>query len=830
MITKESENKVEPKYNHLDVEKDKNNKWIEKKFFSTHTSKDKPFSIILPPPNVTGKLHLGHAWDGYIQDTIIRYKKLMGFDVLFVPGLDHAGIATQAKVEEKIRKELKTNRYALGREKFLEKIWEWKDEYANEIRSQWAKLGLALDYSNERFTMDEGSISAVQKVFITMYKNGLIYRGERAINWDPALQTVLSNIEVIATETKSKMYYFAFDIYDQENEQIVIATTRPETMFSDVAIAINPHDEEMKRFTNKKAISPLTGEILPIIQSELIELGKGTGAMKVSAHAEMDIEIIKANNLTIKECIDKYGKMTSIAGEYHGMDRFETRKKVVDKLKNSLVKIDDIINSVGRSERSGEIIETLVQPQWFVKMPPLAKKILENLNTKDGVEFYPTRFSEVLENWMENAQDWCISRQLWWGHRIPAWYKDDEVKVQIESPGENWTQDDDVLDTWFSSALAPFSFLGWPNDETKLKKFYPTSLLVTGYDIIFFWVARMYFQGLEFMNKRPFNKVLIHGLIRAEDGQKMSKSLGNGIDPMDVIEKYGSDALRYFLLTNSTPGQDLRFSTQKVEAAWNLNNKLWNIARYIITVMPENDAMETEADIWIYSKLSKLASSVQEKMETFEFTIIGKEINHFIMDDFSSWYIEFTKSTPNKKVAKDILKKLMIILHPFLPFITDHIFKLIDDSELLDQVFPTFNIIKSNSYIDRVITIVRAIREFRDTKRVSITDKIFYYASVDLSDEEISMINHLTNSDIKINNDALIPLDGFNLFIELSAKMKKTEQDRIEKEIEFLNKEIIRAQEILSNENFLAKAPKEKINNEQKKLDSFLKRLAEISK
>ena len=817
---------MENKYNHIKVEQGKNQKWIDKEFFSTHDQSKDPFTIILPPPNVTGKLHLGHAWDGYIQDTLIRFNKLKGKDVLWVPGMDHAGIATQAKVEQRLRTE-GISRYDLGREKFLEKVWEWKEEYASTIRNQWGTLGLALDYKKERFTMDEGLSSAVQKVFIKMYEDGLIYRGEKAINWDPELQTVLSNIEVENKDTSQKMYYIKYDLKD--GGSIEIATVRTETLYSDVAIAINPKDEIMSKFIGKVAIHPLTGKELPIIADNYIEIGKGTGAMKVSAHAEADYEILISNDLPVIESIDLYGKMNDNAGEFSGLDRFEARKLIANKLqdKGRITKVEESTSAVGYSERSGAPIEILVQPQWFVNMEPLAKKILKDLGSEFGVKFYPERFEDVLRKWMDEIKDWCISRQLWWGHRIPAWYKGDEIKVQIDSPGEGWKQDEDVLDTWFSSGLAPFSFLGWPESKEEVERYYPTSVLVTGYDIIFFWVARMYFQSLEFMGERPFDHVLIHGLIRAEDGRKMSKSLGNGIDPMDVIEKYGSDSLRWFLLTNSTPGQDIRYSTQKIEAAWNLNNKLWNISRYIIDVMTDGENV-SDADKWIVNKLNKLEKLVSDKFETYEFTIIGKELTKFIQDDFSSWYIEFTKSAPNKKVATEVLKRLLVILHPFMPFLTDHIYNLIDGKEILDDSWMPMEVIGEADYIDEVIEISKALREFRVVKSLSNSIELNYSLQNKLEDVAIDMINKLTNSSYVENKDGVIPVGNNVVYIKLSDEMKKAEEERIKKHIEKLNSEINRAKGMLSNERFISKAPEAKINEEKEKLERLEKELSEI--
>ena len=811
---------MEPKYNSKIVENGKNEKWIKKEFFSTHEDDKKPYTIILPPPNVTGKLHLGHAWDGFIQDTLIRYKKLQGYDVHWVPGMDHAGIATQAKVEQRLRETTGETRYDLGREKFLDKVWEWKDEYADTIKAQWAKMGLALDYPAERFTMDEGLSDAVQKVFIDLYNRGLIYRGERAVNWDPELQTVLSNIEVENKDTQSKMFYFRYELKD--GGHVEVATTRPETMFSDVAIAVNPRDEEMNHLVGKVAVSPLTGEELPIIADEYIEIGKGTGAMKVSAHAEADITIIKNNNLEVKESIDVTGKMNSLAGEFEGIDRFEARVKVVEKLDANIIKVEEITNAVGYSERSGAVVETLVQPQWFVDMKPMAKKIIDDLDSGSGVTFHPARFENTLRQWMDEIQDWCISRQLWWGHRIPAWYKGEEVKVQKDSPGEGWTQDEDVLDTWFSSGLAPFSFLGWPNSVEKLQKYYPTNTLVTGYDIIFFWVARMYFQSLDIMEEKPFQDVLLHGLIRAEDGRKMSKSLGNGIDPMDVIDEFGADSLRWFLLTNSTPGQDVRYSQEKIEAAWNLSNKLWNISRYIIEIMPEESREKSAADFWIESKLSSLEELISDRMDAFEFTIIGKELTKFIMEDFSSWYIEISKEAPNKAFATEILKKLLVILHPFMPFVSDHIYNLIDGKELLDDSWTRISKDDSlTSDVDEAIAIIKLLRNFKNDKGIKNSELIEFSINKDLSDLQLQMIDRLVKGSVVKSGDAIIPFGNFEITVKLSDELKQAEKDRIAKAIKTLEQEIKRARGMLSNPRFVEKAPADKVQAEKEKLEKF---------
>ena len=818
---------MKKKYNHLEIEKNTNQKWIDKKFFSTRDKSKEAYSIILPPPNVTGKLHLGHAWDGFIQDTMIRYNKLKGKDVLWIPAMDHAGIATQAKVEQRLKKQ-GISKLDLGRKKFLEKVWEWKKEYATTIRKQWSKLGLALDYNHERFTMDKPLIDVVQKVFIKMYKDKLIYRGKRAINWDPELQTVLSNIEVESKETAQKMYYIKYQLKNS-NEFISIATVRTETLYSDVAIAINPNDKKMKKYIGQIVIHPLNNKELTIIADKKIEIEKGTGAMKVSAHSEVDFLILKNNNLPIIETIDKFGKLNDLTKEFKGMDRFIAREEIAKKLQKqgSILKIEETISNVGYSERSGCAIEILVQPQWFVNMKPLAKKIIVDLSTDNKVNFFPNRFENVLQKWMEEIQDWCISRQLWWGHQIPAWYKNDEVKVQIDSPGKEWIQDKDVLDTWFSSALAPFSFLGWPNNKEEIQRFYPTSLLVTGYDIIFFWVARMYFQSLEFMKQKPFNDLLIHGLIRAEDGKKMSKSLGNGIDPMDVIEQYGSDSLRWFLLTNSTPGQDIRYSSQKIESAWNFNNKIWNITRYI---MGMDDSLNTisDADKWIINKFNNMEKNISKKMKTYEFTIIGKELTKFIQDDFSSWYIEFSKTSSNKNIAIKVWKKLLVILHPFMPFLTDYLYKNIDNKELLDDKWSSIESLGNKNYIDEVINITKTLREFRVSKKLSNSVELKYCSKNNLNDLSKGMINNLTNSSYVDNKDAKIPLGNNIIYIKLSKQMKNSENTRIKEKIKYLEFEIKRATKMINNPNFINKAPKEKIEQEQKKILKFKKELKEI--
>lgn len=623
------------KYNPTEVENNRYNWWLEKEVFKAdNKSKKNPYTIVIPPPNVTGKLHIGHAWDTTLQDMLTRYKRLKGFDVLYLPGMDHAGISTQAKVEAKMREE-GLSRYDLGREKFLERAWEWKEEYAGYIRAQWAKLGLGLDYSRERFTLDEGLNKAVTKIFVDHYNNGTIYRGEKIINWDPVQRTALSNIEVIHKDVEGAFYHLKYFLADGSGDYLEVATTRPETLFGDTAVAVHPEDERYQKYIGKTVLLPVTNKEIPVIADEYVEKDFGSGVVKITpAHDPNDFEVGERHNLERIIVMDEGAVMNEHADKYNGMDRFECRKALIADLQENGVcfKIEKHLHSVGHSERSGAVVEPYLSKQWFVDMKPLADKVLENQKDEDRkVNFYPPRFENTLNTWMENIQDWCISRQLWWGHRIPAWYHKEtgEVYVDVNPPKdiENYVQDEDVLDTWYSSALFPFSTLGWPDLESEdFKRYYPNSCLVTGYDIIFFWVARMVFQGLEFTGTRPFEDCLIHGLVRDEQGRKMSKSLGNGVDPMEVIEQYGADSLRYFLATNSTPGQDLRYSTEKIEASWNYINKIWNASRFVIMNLEgfeysdiDLTGEKTLADKYILTKLAKTIEDFERLFEKYEF-------------------------------------------------------------------------------------------------------------------------------------------------------------------------------------------------------------------
>ena len=734
--------KLADQYDHHKVESGKYDNWVKKGYFEAGDTSKKPYSIVIPPPNVTGKLHLGHAWDTTLQDIIIRYKKMQGYDALWMPGMDHAGIATQAKVEARMREE-GISRYDLGREKFLEKAWSWKEEYANIIRSQWAKLGLSLDYSKERFTLDEGLSDAVKTVFVTLYNKGLIYQGERIINWDPVQRTALSDIEVYHEDIKGYMYYFKYHVVGSD-DILVVATTRPETMFGDTAIFVHPDDDRYKKYVGMKVINPANGDELPIMADDYIELGKGTSVMKCTpAHDPNDFKLGKKYGLAMPNCMTEDGHMNEICGKYAGMDRFECRDALVKDFEAAGVvdHIEEIVHPVGHSERSHCIVEPRLSKQWFVKMKPLAEAALANQKTDDRVNFVPDRFEKTFTQWMENVEDWCISRQLWWGHQIPAWYHKDtgEVYVGKEPPKdiENWKQDEDVLDTWFSSALWPFSTMGWPNTEDPLfKRYFPTDTLVTGYDIIFFWVSRMIFQSLEFTGRRPFKHVLIHGLIRDEQGRKMSKSLGNGVDPMDVIDQYGADTLRFFLTNNTAPGQDMRYVPSKLEAISHFINKIYNSAKFVLMNIDEDmsyDDVKLEnlnlPDQWILNRLNEVINDVDGNMDKFEFGNVGSELYDFIWNDFCSWYIELAKETlygddeEAKKATRStlvyVLNAIVRLLHPFMPFVTEEIYLAIPhkcESIVISswpKADPAFTNDKIDDQFAYLIDIVKAIREIR---------------------------------------------------------------------------------------------------------------------
>lgn len=840
---------LDKKYNHLEVEKDKYNYWKEKGYFKSGDLSKKPFCVVIPPPNVTGKLHLGHAWDVTIQDIIIRYKRMQGYDCLWLPGMDHAGIATQAKVDKKLREEC-INPRDMDRKDWLEKAWEWKDEFAKTIHSQWAKMGISVDYDHERFTLDKGLNDAVNKVFIDLYNKGLIYKGERIINWDPVQMTALSNEEVIYKEDKGAFYHLKYFLEDG-SRYLEVATTRPETLFGDTAVAVNPKDERYKDLIGKNVILPIVNKKIPIIGDIHADPEFGTGVVKITpAHDPNDFEVGLRHNLAKVVVMNKDATMNELAGKYQGMSREECRKNLVEELKEKdlLIKIEEMTHSVGHSERSDAVVEPYLSKQWFVKMRPLADRVLENQKNKETkVNFVPPRYEKTMNHWMEITYDWCISRQLWWGHQIPAWYKDGEMKVQVTSPGEGWVQDSDVLDTWFSSALWPFSSLGWPNDTTLLDRYYPTNVLVTGYDIIPFWVNRMTFQALEFTGKRPFKDCIIHGLIRDKQGRKMSKSLGNGVDPMDVIEEYGCDALRYFLTTNSAPGMDLRYDIEKVKSSWNFINKLWNASRFVLMNIEDLKSREfdysdlTISDKWILTKKNLIIKSITSSMDKYDFHNVGNELYKFVWEDFCDWYIELSKANMNdttKKVLLDVLTTILKLLHPFMPYVTEEIYSMLpvkEQESIMISSYPVFNkeeiFNESKEILEKVLEDIVAIRNLKATNKVT-KDSL-----VEIKTEENLL--KVYSSQLKIKQENLVnevpsSLKSINYkskYIDITYYFEQEEVDnnKILEEIEKLTASIERRKKLLANENYVNKAPKniveldrEKLKEEEEKL-SLLK-------
>jgi len=803
-----------------------------------------------------------------MQDIIIRRKRMQGFDVLYLPGMDHAGIATQAKIEAKLRAE-KISRYDLGREKFLEVAWEWKKEYAQLIRYQWEVLGLSLDYSRERFTLDEGLNEAVNYVFVKMYNDGLIYRGERIINWDIQSKTALSNIEVEYQDVEGAFYYFRYPFVDGEGG-IVIATTRPETMFGDTALMVHPDDERYQAFIGKKVYIPGTVRAIPIIADEFVDRSFGTGAVKVTpAHDPNDYEVGLRHHLERPLCMNEDGTMNELAGKYEGMDRFACREALVNDLQTLGLceKIEKRVHSVGHSERTGVIVEPRLSKQWFVAMDKLAKASLEKQESDEKVNFYPNRFEKVFTSWLSNIQDWCISRQLWWGHRIPAWYRNEEIYVGVKAPkGSGWSQDEDVLDTWFSSALWPFSTLGWPKEIEDFKRYFPTDVLVTGYDIISFWVARMVFQSNYLTKQRPFKDVLIHGIIRDELGRKVSKSLGNGVDMLEARNQYGIDSLRYFLTTSSTPGQDIRYSEEKIEAAWNFINKLWNISRYVgisfasakFKNEPINIEFLNEIDKWIMSKLNEVILAADENLEKYEFGEAAKAIYKFTWNDFASWYIEMSKvvfqeGTPEQKintcaVLKHVLVAILKLLHPFMPFVTEEIYQAFNEGSIviskwpeIYQALPDVNA----RYVDMLFEVISTIRLVRAEKNVpnskpidieiQFTDKKAFSFFDDNSHylKKFSNYAHLTLSTAELETSKKIVhvLNGLILMIPASQLVDvEQEKEKLLLNQERLKKEILRCEGMLNNPHFLNKAPIDKINSEKSKLFDYQKQLEETNK
>ncbi|MGY0401063.1 MULTISPECIES: valine--tRNA ligase [Carnobacterium] len=866
--------KMSTKYQPNEVEAGRYDKWVEKGLFKPSGDKTKePYSVVIPPPNVTGKLHLGHAWDTTLQDIIVRQKRMQGYDTLWLPGMDHAGIATQAKVEAKLAED-GISRYDLGREKFIDTVWDWKEEYASVIREQWAKVGISVDYSRERFTLDDGLSEAVRKVFVTMYNKKLIYRGEYIINWDPKAKTALSDIEVIHKDVEGAFYHMSYPLTDGSGV-VEIATTRPETMLGDTAIAVHPEDERYKHLVGKTVMLPLMNREIPIIADEYVEMDFGTGVVKITpAHDPNDFEVGKRHDLPQINVMNDDGSMNELAGKYETMDRFAARKAVIKDLEaeGRLIKIEKMVHSVGHSERTGVVVEPRLSTQWFVNMAPLAKEAIESQGTEDKVNFVPERFENTYMRWMENVHDWVISRQLWWGHRIPAWYHktSGELYVGMEAPedSENWMQDPDVLDTWFSSALWPFSTMGWPDEESEdFKRYFPTNTLVTGYDIIFFWVSRMMFQSLEFTGKRPFNNVLIHGLIRDTEGRKMSKSLGNGIDPMDVIEKYGADALRWFLSNGSAPGQDVRFSYDKMDAAWNFINKIWNASRFALMNMEDFTVDQidltgekTVADRWILTKLNETVEKVTDLFERFEFGEAGRHLYHFIWDDFCDWYIEMSKEVlfgedetakqMTRSILAYVLDQTLRLLHPIMPFVTEEIWENIPhEGESLvvaeyPVVHPELSDEAATKGMDVLMELIRSVRNSRAEVNTPLSKKIeLLIKTNDQTVEQFlkantSYIERFCNPEtLTISSEIEAPetamsavITGAEIYLPLAGLINLEEEiARLNKELDKWSKEVKRVEGKLANKRFVESAPDAVVEAEKAKHVDYLEKQVAVT-
>lgn len=830
---------LDKKYDHKIVEENKYDFWKDNGFFEAGKDKSKvPFCVVIPPPNVTGKLHLGHAWDTTLQDIMVRYKRMDGYDALWLPGMDHAGIATQAKVDKKL-KEQGIKPRDMDREEWLKVAWDWKKEYAENIHRQWKTLGLSLDYSRERFTLDDGLSKAVRQVFVDLYNEGLIYRGERIINWDPVQMTALSNEEVIYKDDEGAFYHLKYYLEDK-SMYLDVATTRPETLFGDTAVAVNPEDDRYKHLIGKKVILPIVNKLISIVGDMHADPEFGTGVVKITpAHDPNDFEVGNRHNLERVVVMNPDATMNENAGKYCGLTREECREKLLEDLKKEdlLISIEPMTHSVGHSERSDAVVEPYLSKQWFVKMRPLADRVLENQKNKDTkVNFVPERYEKTMNHWMEITYDWCISRQLWWGHRIPAWYKDDQVYVGMEAPKEDgWQQDSDVLDTWFSSALWPFSTLGWPDKTEDFERYYPNNCLVTGYDIIPFWVNRMTFQGLHFTNSRPFKDCLIHGLIRDKIGRKMSKSLGNGVDPMDVIEEYGADSLRFFLTTNSAPGMDLRYDEEKVKSTWNFVNKLWNASRYVLINMEdfkeENYTLEdlSLTDKWILEKLNRIIKSVRESMEKYEYHNVGNELYSFIWEDFCDWYIELSKANMNdttKSVLLKVLTSILKMLHPFMPYVTEEIYQMLPIKDAKSIMISKYPVVENYNYtseletIDKVLEDIASIRNLKQSNNITKDAKVkvtvdqllksIYYSQLKIKEENLvnSEITDMLNSNYQSKN------------IDITYYYQGSKEDESKKieEINKLKASIERREKLLANSNYVNKAPANIVEADRKKL------------
>ncbi|OYD08272.1 valine--tRNA ligase [Paludifilum halophilum] len=841
--------------------------WFKGGFFQAGkegSEEKEPFSIVIPPPNVTGNLHIGHALNMTLQDILIRWKRMEGYDTLWMSGMDHAGIATQSKVEARLREE-GISRHDLGREKFLEKVWEWKEHYAQIIREQWYKMGLSLDYSRERFTMDEGLSRAVRKVFVTLYEKGLIYRGQYIINWDPAARTALSDIEVIHKEVQGHLYHMNYPLKDGSGF-IRVATTRPETMLGDTGVAVHPDDDRYKGLVGQSVVLPVVGREIPIVADEHVDPEFGSGAVKITpAHDPNDFEIGGRHDLPQVLVMDETGTMNENAGPYRGLDRFECREKIVKDLQDAgvLTEIEEHVHSVGHSERSGAVVEPYLSTQWFVAMKPLAKQAIRDTKSGEGVRFVPERFEKIYLHWIENVRDWCISRQLWWGHRIPAWYCADcgETIVRIEDPescprcgGGKLKQDEDVLDTWFSSGLWPFSTLGWPQKTNDLDRYYPTDVLVTGYDIIYFWVARMIFTALEFTGEKPFRDVLITGLVRDAEGRKMSKSLGNGVDPMEVIDQYGADAMRFMLSTGYTPGNDQRFRWERVEAARHFANKIWNASRFALMHLEETgaetlslEAPLSTADRWILHRLNETVETVTESLNRYDFGEAGQALYRFIWDELCDWYIEFAKrplygeDEEAKRVTRSVLvyvlDQSLRLLHPFMPYITEEIWQHLPvDGESITvsqwpQKNPAFEATQAVQEMRVLIETIRAVRNIRAEMEISPKKQVELIIRADGSvlsayRNNESAIRRLCGADrFQAGSDLARPdkattavVTGAEIFIPLEGLIDIGQTiTRLQDELKKLDKEVERVEKKLANRGFVSKAPAHIVEEEKQK-------------
>ncbi len=869
---------LEKNYNPSEIEDRLYQKWLDKKYFHAEVDRSKkPFTIVMPPPNITGKLHMGHALDNTMQDILIRFKRMQGFEALWIPGTDHASISTEVKVTNALKAE-GLDKKEIGREAFLKRTWEWKEEYGGTITSQLKKIGSSCDWDRERFTMDDGCSDAVQKVFIKMYDKGLIYKGSRIVNWCPVCKTSISDAEVEHEEQAGHFWHINYPVVGSD-EKVEIATTRPETLLGDSALAVHPDDDRYKHLVGKMVKLPLTDREIPIVADAYVDREFGTGVVKITpAHDPNDFEVGKRHNLPEINILNDDATINKLGGKYAGMDRYEARKAMVADLdaQGYLVRVEDHTHNVGTHDRCKTTVEPMIKQQWFVKMDELIKPAVEAVKTGD-IELMPERMDKTYFNWTDNIRDWCISRQLWWGHRIPAYYCDEcgEVVVSAEAPEKcpkcgctHLTQDEDTLDTWFSSALWPFSTLGWPDKTEELDYFYPTDVLVTGYDIIFFWVIRMIFSGFEQMGKKPFSKVLFHGLVRDSQGRKMSKSLGNGIDPLEVIDQYGADALRLTLITGNAPGNDMRFYNERVEASRNFANKVWNASRFIMMNDPDNKVKAdgvmpadlTDADKWILSKMNKLTKEVTDNMEKYELGIAVDKLNNFIWEEFCDWYIEMVKprlyndEDTTKRAAIWTLKTVLIdslkLLHPYMPFITEEIFcNLQDDEEsIMISSWPVYkaelNFEEDEHAIETIKTAVRNIRNLRAEMNVAPSRK----AKVFVVSENAQIRDIFVNgnvffatlgyaSEVAVQADkAGIPEDAVSTVIpEAVIYIPFAELVDIDKEIERLakeegrlNGEIKRCNGMLNNEKFTSKAPQAKIDEEKEKLAKYTQMLEQV--